>query len=112
MVVPGPVHLVDHRVAPAAADYQATWLTFDNATGATQKIADTRSTSTSLEAPPGLPTASGRFIEVDIAVEAKERPSWHAPVRTYFRREGSSWTLVGLERLPEGPIQPSPRAAN
>ena len=90
-------------VAPAAADYRATWLTFDNATGATQKIADTRSASTSLDAPPGLPTASGQFIEVDIAVEAEGRPTWREPVRTFFRRDGSSWTLVGLERLPEGP---------
>ena len=40
-------------------------------------------------------------MAVDIAAESAEHPSWKQPVRAYFRRDGGSWKLVGLERLPE-----------
>jgi hypothetical protein len=28
-------------------------------------------------------------------------PSWAVPVDAYFRRNGTAWSLVGLDRLPE-----------
>jgi hypothetical protein len=90
-------------VAKGAASYRASWLTFDNVTGATQPIGETTSASTTIEAPSGLPTASGRFIEVDLAVESEGHPTWRQPVRTWFRRDGAAWKLVGLERLPDAP---------
>ena len=68
-------------------------------TGRTQPIADTRSSSTTIEAPSGLPAEAGSFIEVDIAADAEAHPAWRTPVRTWFRRDGAAWKLVGLERL-------------
>jgi hypothetical protein len=50
-------------------------------------------------APRGLPTAPGRFVAVDISADVKEHPSWSRPVRAYFRRGATGWTLVGLTRL-------------
>jgi hypothetical protein len=38
---------------------------------------------------------------VDISVDSAAHPTWRRPIRTYFRRGGEGWTLVGLERLPE-----------
>ena len=40
----------------------------------------------------------------------RRTPTWRRPIRTYFRREAPSWTLVGLERLPERPLIRSTRA--
>jgi len=94
-------------VASGPARYRASWLHFDNATGETRTIAETQSLTTTIEAPPGLPTASGRFVAVDLAVDSEAYPRWRRPIRTYFRRGGAGWGLVGLERLPgrvDGPL--------
>jgi hypothetical protein len=88
-------------VASGPATYRASWFRFDNATGETQAISDTQSQTTTIEAPGGLPPAPGSFVAVDIAVNSEGHPAWQRPVRTYFRRGGEGWTLVGLERLPE-----------
>lgn len=37
------------------------------------------------------------FIRVD-----RPHPSWTAPVKAYFARNGQGWKLVGFERLPDG----------
>ena len=74
---------------------------FDNATGETRPLSETQSATTTIEAPSGLPTAAGSFIEVDISADSDAHPTWKQPIRTYFRRGGDGWKLVGLERLPE-----------
>jgi len=83
------------------ATYRAAWFRFDNATGETQPVSETQSATTTIDAPRGLPTASGSFAAVDISVDSPGHPTWRRPVRMYFRRGASGWTLVGLERLPE-----------
>jgi hypothetical protein len=88
-------------VAKDPVTYRASWLLFDNATGTTKPLADTTSETTTVQAPSGLPAASGSFVEVDIAADSAGHPTWKAPVRTYFRRGGDGWKLVGLERQPE-----------
>jgi hypothetical protein len=88
-------------VASGPATYHASWFRFDNATGEAQALSETQSSTTTLQAPAGLPTASGSYVGADISVEIKEYPTWRKPVRTYFRRGADGWTLVGLERLPE-----------
>jgi hypothetical protein len=88
-------------VAQGAVTYRASWLLFDNATGATRPISDTTSETTNLQAPAGLPATPGSFLAVDIAADSAAYPAWKEPVRTYFRRTGDGWKLVGLERLPE-----------
>ena len=92
-------------VASGPATYRASWFRFDNATGETQALSETQSPTTTIEAPRGLPTASGSFVAVDISVDSEAHPAWRRPVRTHFRRGGDGWTLVGLERLPESLTQ-------
>jgi hypothetical protein len=87
-------------VATAPASYRASWFLFDNATDATQPLSQTQSSTTTIEAPAGLPATPGRFIGVDISADSETYPTWREPVRTYFRRGADGWTLVGLERLP------------
>ena len=72
---------------------------FDNATGATKPLSETTSATTTIAAPAGLPSSG--FVAVDIAADSAAHPAWKQPVRAYFRRDGGSWKLVGLERLPE-----------
>jgi len=88
-------------VAEGRPTYRASWMLFDNVTGATKPLSSTQSQTTTLDAPPGLPTTAGSYIEVDISAEIKAYPTWQTPIKTYFRRTGQGWTLVGLERLPE-----------
>jgi hypothetical protein len=42
---------------------------------------------------------------VDIAAASDTYPTWKIPVRAYFRKDGSGWKLVGLDRLPDKPAQ-------
>jgi hypothetical protein len=88
-------------VASDPATYRAAWFRFDNATGESQPIVETQGATPTIEAPRGLPTASGNFVRVDISVDSAAHPTWRRPVRAYFRQGGNGWTLVGLERLPE-----------
>jgi len=88
-------------VAKGPVTYRASWAVFDNTTGQTKAISETQGTTTTLDVPNGLPAGAGSFIEVAISAEAAGYPTWKEPVRTYFRRMGDGWKLVGLERLPQ-----------
>jgi len=86
-------------VAQGSAAYRASWMSFDNATGAIKPIAETKSVTTTINAPSGLPSSG--FVAVDIAADSDAYPTWKEPVRAYFRRDGGSWKLVGFERMPD-----------
>lgn len=86
-------------VATAPEGYRASWFLFDNATGETRPLSETSSASTTIEAPSGLPAATGSFIAVDISADSKDHESWRRPVRTHFRREANGWKLVGMQRI-------------
>jgi hypothetical protein len=94
-------------VAKPPAAYRASWLLFDNATSATKPLSETRSTTTTIEPPSGLPTSAGSYVAVDIAADSDTNPSWKQPVRTYFRRDAGAWKLVGLERMPDAGPAPA-----
>ena len=83
------------------------WFRFDNATGESQPISDTQGSTTTLDAPSGLPSSSGSFVRVDIAADSDGHPTWKKPVHTYFRRGADGWKLVGLERMPDAPDAPA-----
>ena len=56
-------------VAKGQPSYSASWMLFDNMSGATKPLSVTESQTTTLQAPPGLPTAPGSYIEVDISAD-------------------------------------------
>jgi hypothetical protein len=86
-------------VAKADVAYRAAWMTFDNATGTTKPLSETRSSTTTVEVPGNLPSSG--FVAVDVAADSATYPNWKQPVRIYFRRDGGNWKLVGLDRLPD-----------
>jgi hypothetical protein len=87
--------------AIGAVTWQATWMRFDNATGQTTPLADAQSTAAAFDAPSGLPTTPGSYIQVDLSADADGHPAWRRPIHTWFRRDDGGWTLVGLDRLPD-----------
>jgi hypothetical protein len=91
---------VDADVARAPQAYRAVWSTFDNATHATRRIAETSSRTTSLDVPPGLPTVDGSYIQVAMSATDAAQPVWGIPVHAYFRLRNGAWRLVGFERTP------------
>jgi hypothetical protein len=89
-------------VAPAPASYEIAWFTFNTATRAATPIgAPVSSPRAAAAPPPNLPGAAGSFVRVDIKATGGAHPSWAVPVRAYFKRTGTGWTLVGFERLPD-----------
>jgi hypothetical protein len=89
-------------MAPGEVLYRASWMRFDNATGAVSPFAATATIPTSnviASLPrPALPSTG--FVAVDITSHSEVHPEWSRPVRAYFRPDGEGWTLVGLDRLP------------
>ena len=86
-------------VAKAPEAYRSSWMLFDNATGETKPLSETKSETTTIAAPNGLPSSG--FVAVDIAADSATYPTWKQPVRAYFRQDGGSWKLVGFERMPD-----------
>ena len=92
---------VDASVAPAPAEYVVVWQRFDNATGTTTNLGETRASATSVNAPKDLPAAAGTSIRAEISA-AGGPESWTEPAHAYFLRQAAGWTLVGFERVPGG----------
>ena len=55
------------------ADYVVVWQRFDNATGTTTNLGETRASATSVNAPKDLPAATGTYIRVEIPPTAGRR---------------------------------------
>ena len=91
-------------VASGPAAYRASWFRFDTATGETQALSDTQSPTTTIEAPSGVPTASGSFVAVDISADSEGRPAWRRPIRTYFRRGSEGWDARGARTVAREPL--------
>ena len=91
---------VDAGVAKAPAGYRASWSSFDNTANESKPIAETTSSAPAMQAPAGLPAVAGSFVAVEISADDGAHPAWKTPIRTHFRRDGATWKLVGLERMP------------
>jgi hypothetical protein len=104
---------VDLNFAPAPPGYQIAWFRFDNATGESTAIGESRVSEARTPAPPDalrrvapdttLPGGRGQFVRVDISATGGMFTSWASPVRVYFRRTQDGWKLVGFDRMPDAP---------
>ena len=86
-------------VGNAPSSYAASWSTFDNTTGQTSPLGETKGSGHSIPAPANLPRASGSFVLAEVRAVDSAYPSWAQPVRVFFRRTATGWKLVGLERM-------------
>lgn len=100
---------VDADVARAPEEYVVVWRRFDNATGTTANLGETRASATNVNAPKDLAAAASTYIRVEISASGGPQ-SWTEPAHAYFRREAAGWTLVGFERVPGGNPPGSKRA--
>jgi len=89
---------VDADFAHAPEAYRATWSAFDNATGQTTRLGETRSRTASMTLQ-GLPSGHNVFIKVELSGVSDSYQSWNKPVEAYFRHVDGGWRLVGFERL-------------
>jgi hypothetical protein len=97
---------VQYGFAPAPSSYSATWARFDNATGQTAPIGQTTSREARMQGPADMPTSPGTFLELELSAQHSNHRAWERPITLHFKRVGSGWTLVGLQRLP--PLQRGP----
>jgi hypothetical protein len=79
-------------------------MTFDNTTGSASPSGDVQTvTDRRAQAPSSLLSGQPAYVAAQVRAFHPEHPAWSDPVLLYFRREGSGWTLVGLERNPPPP---------
>jgi len=89
---------VEARTAEPPDSYSLQWFRFDNATGARTPVASTQAVSTPAgKAPPEL-VESGEYVGVAVSARHPQHRGWERPSTFFFRRDGSGWTLVGVER--------------
>ncbi|MGE0462911.1 MAG: hypothetical protein AB7Q16_16230 [Vicinamibacterales bacterium] len=91
---------VERGGAAAPDAYHARWWRFDNTTGVSTPLGDSSDARvTALQAPSALPRDHDALVRVDVSARSSAFPAWAAPVRLYFRRGATAWSLVGVERL-------------
>ena len=93
---------VDADVARAPAEYVVIWQRFDNASGTTTTLGETRASATSANAPKDLPSAPGSYIRVEISATGGPESWTDTRTRLLPARGVFGWTLVGFERVPGG----------
>jgi len=89
---------VEAQVAESPRGYNARWFTYNNDTGVATEIGATDSIHSPIGAP-SLPPA--RFLKVELRAVGVPVKAWETPISVYFRSQNGSWSLVGLDRLPD-----------
>ena len=97
---------VEAGVAEAPGQgYRGEWFSFDNSTRTSTPLGKlTLGAVGRMSAPFGLPGVVGAFVRVDLSAVDPPHDSWTVPIEVYFRRTADGWKLVGLERMPAGPL--------
>ena len=86
--------------APAKG-YEATCYRFDNNSGKSDALgAAVTAMEGRMQCPGTLPAGGDAIVRISIRALEPEHQPWTVPVEVYFRRSGTSWTLIGVERLP------------
>jgi hypothetical protein len=85
-------------VVDASSTYEVAWFRFDNATGQRGYVSHPQLERQAAAAVPAAALGGSAYAGVEIRTSHRDRGQWHAPVRFYFKADGRSWQLVGLER--------------
>jgi hypothetical protein len=89
---------VDAGAATAAGGYQLQWFRFDNAAGTRTPVGAPQSSVALTGRAPADLVGAGEYVGVEVSAVHPQHPDWLRPVSFFFRRGGSGWTLVGVER--------------
>ena len=94
---------VDAGIAMPPTSYRLTWSRFDNATGETTSAIEggivggpNGVTEPRLDTP--KPLLDSAFLRVSVRAIHPDYPAWSNPVTFTFRRNGTQWETVGLDR--------------
>jgi len=86
-----------HASTPGIS-YEFQWFRFDNATGQRTAVGEPQTESAPAgRAPMGL-LDSADYVGVALKGNHGQHPNWARPATFFFRRAGSTWSLVGVER--------------
>ena len=106
---------VDAGIAKPPQSYRVEWSRFDNATGTSTPDAvggvvggtvgrtETGVTSPRFDMPQTLREAA--FVRVSVSTIHPDYPAWATPVTFTFRRNGTQWETVGLDRNSKSVVQ-------
>ena len=86
------------RAAGPAEAYQLQWFRFDNATATRTAVGERQTIPTTSGRAPAALLDSGEFVGVEVTAAHPQHSGWSRPSAFFFRRAGSQWTLVGIER--------------
>ena len=86
------------RAATEGDGYQLQWFRFDNSTNARTPVGDAQTVSTAASRAPAELLGSGEYVGVSVTAKHATHPGWSRASTFFFRRGGSGWTLVGVER--------------
>jgi hypothetical protein len=90
---------VEIKAAAPASEYRVRWFSFDNATGTAAPVGDeSASADLRAQAPAALLGAAPAVVMAEIRGVNSRYPGWQTPLKVYFRRAGSAWETVGIER--------------
>jgi hypothetical protein len=74
------------------------WARYDNATGTTDPVGQPQTiTERRVQAPAAVLTSE--FVQATLTGDHPTHPGWATPTSVVFRRMGSGWKLVGVDRM-------------
>jgi hypothetical protein len=86
------------KAATPGRGYTVGWSRFDNTADTHQLVGGEQTiTEPVAKVPAGL--GDSGYVAVMVRGQHPDHPAWAQPIRAYFRREGSGWKTVGLERM-------------
>jgi hypothetical protein len=86
-------------VGQMAERYTIQWAHFDNQSGTLKDTgAEQTVTAATAQAPADLLAGAPEYVAARIRTHHRDHPAWARPLTVYFRRGGTTWSLVGLER--------------
>jgi hypothetical protein len=89
---------VETRTAVPGRGYRIAWARFDNTTGTATAVGEPRVVTEARDTAP--PEAlGGDFVQATLTGDHPTHAGWSTPTTVVFRRAGSGWKLVGVDRM-------------
>jgi hypothetical protein len=92
---------VTARFVPSNGSYAAAWFAFDNNSGQSLPLGETKGSADRVGVPADLPSAPGTYVAAEVRAVDPPHTPWGKPVRVTFFRTSAGWKLVGLDRMPD-----------
>ena len=88
---------VGHRAAVPGRGYKIAWARFDNTTGTATKVGEPQAVTDPRTTAPREALA-GDFVQATLTGDHPAHAGWASPTTVVFRRAGTAWELVGVDR--------------